>query len=164
MRAFYLIAALAIFAVSAARADDEVSTIKGTVAAVYDVISGPAGEARDWARFKSLFAEGARLITFNAESPSGMVVMTPQGYIDRAGANLEENGFFEQEIAWRTERFGNMAQVFSTYEGRRAMDDATPLLEGINSFQLVRLNGEWKVMTILWQSASDELPLPEMYR
>ena len=38
----------------------DVSSIDAIVAALYDVISGPAGEKRDWARFRSLFAPGER--------------------------------------------------------------------------------------------------------
>ena len=37
-------------------------SIDSVVRAVYSVISGPAG-TRDWARFRSLFADGARLIS-----------------------------------------------------------------------------------------------------
>ena len=39
----------------------DVESIDAIVAAVYDVISGDAGEARDWDRWRSLFAEGATL-------------------------------------------------------------------------------------------------------
>ena len=41
---------------------EDVASVDAIVAAVYDVISGPAGEARDWDRFRSLFLPGARLI------------------------------------------------------------------------------------------------------
>ena len=41
---------------------DDVASIDAIVAAVYDVISGPAGQKRDWDRMRSLFVPGARLI------------------------------------------------------------------------------------------------------
>ena len=40
----------------------DVGSIDSIVAAVYDVISGPAGKKRDWDRMRSLFIQGARLI------------------------------------------------------------------------------------------------------
>lgn len=40
----------------------DVGSKEAIVAAVYDVISGPVGEARDWDRFRSLFIPEARLI------------------------------------------------------------------------------------------------------
>ena len=43
------------------RAADSASS-EAIIAALYDVISGPAGQARDWDRFRGLFAIGARLL------------------------------------------------------------------------------------------------------
>jgi hypothetical protein len=40
----------------------DVATLDGIMKAVYDVISGDAGKARDWDRFRSLFQKDARLI------------------------------------------------------------------------------------------------------
>ena len=40
----------------------DVASVDAIIAALYDVISGPAGQARDWTRFRSLFVPGARLI------------------------------------------------------------------------------------------------------
>jgi hypothetical protein len=127
------------------------------VQAVYATISGPAGP-RDWARFRSLFAEGGRLIAVRATTS----VMTPDEYIQRASPNMEKNGFFETAVAQRIETFGNIAHVFSTYESRHAPGEK-PYARGINSFQLVRQDGAWKVMTILWDSERDDNPIPEKY-
>src|SRR5688572_26940736 len=38
----------------------DVATMDAIVAALYDVISGPAGQKRNWDRFRSLFVPGAR--------------------------------------------------------------------------------------------------------
>ncbi|HUI58252.1 MAG TPA: hypothetical protein VLY04_24935 [Bryobacteraceae bacterium] len=138
---------------------DSIDTI---TKAVYDVISGPAG-ARDWARFRSLFADGARLIAIRmtAGKPTP-AVMTVDDYAKNAGANFERNAFYEAEAARRVEAFGNIAHVFSTYESRRAPGEK-PFARGINSFQLVKDGGQWKVMTILWDSEREGSPIPEKY-
>jgi hypothetical protein len=137
-------------------------SIDTAVRAVYDVISGPAG-TRDWARFQSLFAEGARLIPIRVTpEDSGPVVMTPADYEKRAGANFEKNAFYESEVARRVETFGNIAHVFSTYESRRAPGEK-PFARGINSFQLVKTRTSWKIMTILWDSEREGNPLPAKY-
>jgi len=138
---------------------DSVDTI---VRAVYDVISGPAG-ARDWVRFRSLFADGARLIPVRS-TPDGPIpsVMTPEDYAKRAGSNFEKNAFYESEMSRRVETFGNIAHVFSTYESRRAPGEK-PFARGINSFQLVKDAKGWKVMTILWDSEREGNPIPDKY-
>src|SRR5687767_2657424 len=40
----------------------DVASVDAIVKALYDVISGPAGQARDWDRMRSLFHPDARLI------------------------------------------------------------------------------------------------------
>jgi len=51
-------------------AAEDVESANAIIAAVYDVISGPAGAERDWDRMRSLFLPGAQL-TPSFESPDG---------------------------------------------------------------------------------------------
>jgi hypothetical protein len=148
----------------AAKAED-VSSPDAILAALYDVISGPAGK-RDWDRFRSLFAPGARLIPTRRDPQSGEIrtlVLDPEGYISRSAPFLEKEGFFEKEIARRTERFGNILHAFSTYESRHAAGDPTPFARGINSIQLYSDGKRWWVVTIFWQAETPENPLPKQY-
>ncbi len=46
----------------------DVESIEAILHAVYDVISGDAGEPRDWDRMRSLFVPGARLIPTGSAS------------------------------------------------------------------------------------------------
>jgi hypothetical protein len=138
---------------------DSVDTM---VRAVYDVISGPAG-TRDWARFRLLFADGARMIPVR-NTPEGPTpaVITPEDYVTRAGATFEKSAFYESEVARRVETFGSIAHVFSTYESRHAPGEK-PFARGINSIQLVKIGKSWKVITILWDAEREGNPLPAKY-
>jgi len=157
MRRLAMILALA----AAARAADG-DSIDTIMRAVYDTISGPAG-TRDWVRFRSLFAEGARLIPIRV-TPQGPApaVMTVEDYVQRAGGSFEKTAFYESEVARRVETFGNIAHVFSTYESRHAPGEK-PFARGINSFQLVKDGQAWKVVTILWEAEREGNPIPEKY-
>ena len=142
----------------------DVATMDSIVAALYDVISGPPG-ARNWDRFRSLFVPGARLIPTDRR-PTGEVgsrVLTPEEYIQRAAPNMEKNGFFEREISRRTERFGSIAHLFSTYESRHAKDEEKPFARGINSIQLMNDGKRWWIVTVFWQGEDDKNPLPAEY-
>ncbi len=142
----------------------DVATMDSTIAALYDVISGPAGK-RDWDRFRSLFIPSARLIPTGAR-PTGEVgsrVLTVEDYVQRAGAAFEKQGFFEREVSRRLERFGNIAHIFSTYESRHAKDDPKPFQRGINSIQLMNDGKRWWVVTIFWQGEDEKNPLPAKY-
>ena len=145
----------------------DVASIDSIMKAVYDVISGDAGKARDWDRFRSLFVEGARLIPTTAKNKDtglvGVRVLSPEDYIKRAEPFLLKDGFHEREIARRVEQYGGIAHVFSTYESKHKMDDPKPFARGINSFQLTYDGKRWWVVTIFWQSETPELPIPKEF-
>lgn len=143
----------------------DAQSIDAILTATYDAISGAAGEKRDWDRFRSLFAEGATLsfVGRGQDGKLGRTVMTPDSYVERSGASLEANGFFEIEIHRQSERFGNIAHVFSTYESRRKESDPEPFARGINSFQLMFDGTRWYVVSIYWQAESALAPIPAEY-
>lgn len=125
------------------QASDDEFDIKATVLATYNVISGPAGR-RDWNRFKELFAPGARLIHKDK-------VMTPDEFQAESQKYFADHGFFERPVSTRVDIYGGMAHVWSAYESRNNSNDEKPFAKGMNSFQLVKREGRWQVMTILWQ-------------
>jgi pimeloyl-ACP methyl ester carboxylesterase len=143
----------------------DVATADAILGALYDVISGPAGQARDWDRFRGLFAPGGRLIPTGQrrDGQRVMTVQTPEDYINTSGPVLEERGFFEDEIARREERFGNVAHVWSTYEARWTRDDPEPFVRGINSIQLFHDGERWWVVTVMWDSERPDNPIPVQY-
>jgi hypothetical protein len=95
--------------------------------------------------------------------PATARVLDVDGYIERAGPVLERDGFFEREIARRTERFGHIAHVFSTYESRHNRADAAPFARGINSIQLLDDGERWWVVTVYWDAERPGNPIPPEY-
>jgi hypothetical protein len=140
----------------------DVESIDAIMRAVYDVISGPAGQPRDWDRFRSLMAPGARLIPTGAR-PDGLGILrvwTPEEYITTAGPQLERSGFFEREIGRKLERYGNVVHLMSAYDSKRALSDAAPFARGVNSFQLFFDGRRWWVVTIYWEAETPGNPIP----
>jgi hypothetical protein len=137
----------------------DVASVDAIMRAVYDVISGPAGQKRDWNRMRSLFTANARMMP---KGSRGLMSGGVEDYISSSGPMLEERGFIEREIARRTEQYGDIAHVFSTYEARQS-EGGPVILRGINSFQLVRHEGRWWVVSIMWQAESPQTPLPPGY-
>jgi hypothetical protein len=148
----------------AARPED-VSSVDAIMKAVYDVISGPAGQKRDWDRMRSLFIPGARLIpTGKAQDGKGMArVLTVEEYIQRSGPYLEKNGFFEREIGRVQEQYGNIVHLMSAYDSKNKLEDEKPFARGINSFQLFNDGSRWWVVTIYWQSETPEHSIPARF-
>lgn len=147
-----------------AAAAADVQSVDAILGALYDVISGDSGVARNWDRFRSLFAPGARLIPVGRRQAGafGASALTPEDYITRAGPALQR-GFHEREVARRTETFGRLLHAFSTYESRRRQADAVPFQRGINSIQLYHDGTRWWVMSVMWWAESPESPLPGRY-
>ena len=143
--------------------DADVATIDGLMAALYDVISGPQGQARDWNRMRSLFVPGARMMPVGGKSKDaiGIRLMTVNDYVASSGPLLMEKGFHEKELARRTEQFGNIAHVFSTYEATIDADKHT--MRGINTLQLMNDGKRWWIVSLMWQAESPDLPLPKQY-
>jgi hypothetical protein len=143
----------------------DVASVDSIIAAVYDTISGPAGKKRDWDRLRSLFVPGARLVPTGPRPAGGYGsrVLTVDEYIERAGGFFDKEGFYERELARRTEQFGQIAHAFSTYDSKHAPEEAKPFARGINSIQLMNDGKRWWIVTIFWQGEDEKAPLPEKY-
>jgi hypothetical protein len=143
----------------------DVSSPDAILAATYDVISGPAGQKRDWDRFRSLFLPGAIFAAVSKGKDGALraQVITPEQYVGFADTYFDKNGFFEREASRHADRFGDIMQIFSTYESRHEAKDPAPFVRGINSFQLFNDGKRWWVVTIYWEEESPDLPLPKEF-
>ena len=144
---------------------NDVATPDAVVAALYDVISGPAGKARDWARLRTLFAPQAKMVAVGNRPDGSMpaAVMTVDDYIARVTKPFNDAGFYESELARTSEAFGPIVHVFSTYESRHAPGDVKPFQRGINSIQLTFDGSRWWIASLLWRAETAQQPLPAKY-
>jgi hypothetical protein len=139
---------------------EDVESIAGIVKAIYEVISGPAG-ARDWDRERTLMHPGVRLMP-TRRGPDGsptVEILDTEGFIASRTPFFAANDFYEVETGQRVERFGDIAQVWSAYEGRRAPEGEV-LFRGVNSIQLFHDGDRWWVMSVLWDNEREGNPLP----
>tara|TARA_R110000868_G_scaffold166824_1_gene401012 strand:+ start:2075 stop:2626 length:552 start_codon:yes stop_codon:yes gene_type:complete len=144
---------------------EKVKTLDSTIETLYAVISGEKGEARDWKLFKYLFKPEAKLIPTGKNNEGEFMVryMKPDDYVKDSGKWLVENGFFEKEIYRKTDGFGNIAQVFSTYESFKSKADEKPFMRGINSIQLLYDGQRWWVINIFWTQETEYNIIPKAY-
>lgn len=151
--------------VSAEQRAKDVESIDNIVTALYASISGEAGEARDWARFRNLMLPDARLIPTgrNQEGKNVYQVLSPEEFIERANDNFVQNGFYEYEVNRDEQHYGRVVHAFSTYASKRSEMDAEPFNKGINSIQFFYDGDRWWVVTIYWAQASNFNPIPDEY-
>jgi hypothetical protein len=140
----------------------DVASVDAILAALYASISGPAGAERDWPRFRTLMAPGARLMPTGrtAQGERRMRVWTAEEYITAASPGLMRNGFYEREIGRTMERYGNIVHVMSAYDSKNKLEDPAPFQRGINSIQLWNDGTRWWIVSIFWEAETPANPIP----
>lgn len=145
--------------VPAARPSD-VQSIDAIMVAIYAAISGPAGH-RDWSRLRSLLLPAARLTASFVDEKGHSTVRqwNVDQFIAEADPTFVANPFYEGALVNRVQRYGNMAQVFTSYASRSA-PNGKPFQKGVNSMQLLYDGKRWWVVSILWDIERPGNPLP----
>ena len=158
-----LLLCAAVWAQATQPRSQDVATIDGVIAAYYEVVSGPAGQPRDWARDRTLYIPGMKFVAMSEKEGKPVAeVMTHDEYIQRVNDWLVKNGFFEKEIHRETRRFGNIAQVWSTYESRQTPGGPV-IARGINSLELYWDGVRWWVASAVWDDERQDNPIPKQY-
>ena len=141
----------------------DVETIDGIIKAYYDVISGPAGQARNWERDKSLHHPSALISVTGKDknNKSFIIVQSLPEYHKSFG--VPKAGFWEYEIKRETQTFGNITHVWTTYETTQEKDG--PVTErGINSIQLYHDGNRWWILSWMFDGERADNPIPKKYQ
>jgi hypothetical protein len=138
--------------------DADTRSLDALIDALYASMSFGVGAAPDYVRFAALFAPSAVVMPPNDDGLE-LAAMDLERFVASSRAALAaaedlEGGLSERELHRRTERFGALAQVFSSYETR--LGDGQPLGRGVNALQLVRTALGWRIVSLAWD---DESPL-----
>lgn len=154
-----LAASTAAIVIAPAQANDR-ADVEATVQAVYDVISGPVGQARDFDAMRELYLPGAAMgaVSPGEDGQGRGRVITLDDYIERSGPWLVENGFTERPTRTETTIYGELAYVRSAYEGVSGVTGEV-FVTGVNFITLFKIEGEWKIASILWRSADEDWPV-----
>jgi peptide subunit release factor RF-3 len=134
--------------------ESDVSTVDSLLHALYNVLSGPAGQPRDWDRYRTLFMDGARLLVVVAVAGEKPHVrqLSLDDYIRRVEPIFAVENFWERETSRQTEIVGRVAHVLSRYESLRDPNGA-PFEHGANSMQLFYDDSRWWVVSIMWNTS-----------
>lgn len=138
----------------------DVATIDGIIKAYYEVVSADEGVPRDTARDRSLHHPDARAIITGKDASGKSFInnMTLAEY--HQIAEREGNPpFYEEEIHRETQRFGNVAHVWSTYAWRTSPDGPIGG-RGINSIQLYHDGTRWWITAWIFDSEREDNPIP----
>jgi hypothetical protein len=145
---------------------ESLSTVNSIMHSLYDVISGPAGQDRDWKAFRNLFAEDARMYIAVPDKEQGSVLksITPEEYIERNQTRFADIGFNERELYRIANSYGAGTQVFSTYESHFVNKNGEEeITKGINNVQLYFDGERYFIVSIFWDANAKNIQVPERY-
>ncbi|GAA4867633.1 hypothetical protein [Luteimonas vadosa] len=139
----------------------DVQDIGRMVRAVYACISGPAGAARDWDRFRYLHHPRASSLR-TVVGPDGVTraaVFDVESYIADVSPFFAANDFHEIEVEQQVRRFGQVAHAWSRYEARPSPGSGELLKRGANSIQVCHEQGRWWIFSTIWDNERPGLPV-----
>jgi hypothetical protein len=124
--------------------------LDGLMHRFYEVISFEDGGEPDWESMRGLFSARARITRV---TPEAIDYMSVEDFRNMAEEMLEVGAFtsfHERELGRSVQRFGHVMHVASAYE-TKISPEATDFIErGINSLQLLKEGGEWKILSLCW--------------
>lgn len=150
--------------------DADGSSVDAIVAALYASVSHGEDGQPNFDRMRAIFLQVGMLVPPKDPRSELFTVLDVDGFEERVRKSIaagkqkgDPTSFFEREAARKTDCFGNVCQVFSTYESRRAPSDEKPFVRGINSIQLVNDGRRWWIASVIWDTEKPDRPIPPQY-
>jgi|TARA_R100001244_G_scaffold6593_34_gene8423 hypothetical protein len=144
------------------------ATIDEVMDTLYDCISGPPG-GQDWERDREIYHPRALITrTRIVDGEPFAFTFSYDEFVEATIPLLEGRSFYEIEIGRKTDIFGQIAHVFSSYEARETPDHPEIQFRGVNMVHLWnegmgddgKPNGRWWIMAIIWDNEREGLDLP----
>lgn len=139
---------------------DDRRVIEAMIREDYAMLSGPPGP-RAYDAVKHHYHPTARMVRTGVDDKGApfVKVMT----VDEHHADVDEKfaavAFLEEELDHQCEVFGNIARVRSVYRSVYGAGPGAREGRGVNFYNLVRVNGRWKIMSIVWDNERPGLSL-----
>jgi hypothetical protein len=135
--------------------------LEDLIKALDEAVSGPADKDRTCLR--QVLYPNARLspVTKTREGGFGPHVLSVDEWI-QAVAKRGKVGLYEKQIKVKSDTYGHIAQLWSTYE-IRGTPEGKAELRGINSIQASYDGTRWRVLDILWEAETPSEKIPEKY-
>jgi len=124
--------------------------LDSVIAAMYKTVCFESGERPDWSRQEEMFAPGARLVRVHDGGVFEFDLDSYRADFERMIDSGELTAFWEAELWRETRLFGDVAHVLSAYDSRRGRGGEF-LGRGVNSIQLFRRDGQWRISAMIWR-------------
>ena len=137
-------------------------SVRDMIREIYAILSGPPGP-RPYQTVKRHYDPRATLVRTGVDDAGRAfaTVMSVDEHHADVDQKLADIAFLEEEIAHECEIFGNIARVRSVYRSVYGSESAAIENRGVNFFNLVKRDGVWKIMSIVWDNERPGLKLDD---
>ena len=138
-------------------------TPESIITEIYQLVTFPPDTTPDWEKVKSLFIDDAVIVL--RTSSTKMNVMNKEGFVDLfirdiQKFNMEKTGFQEKILQKKMTIIGDVAHCFVLYE-TSVPNSSNPPQRGVDSFQLMKRNGRWWIVSVINEIPRPGVPIPE---
>lgn len=143
--------------------DEKAFSAEEVVDKLYELVTFNAGTTPDWEKVKSLFIDDAVIVlrTSWAETSILSVDDFVADFVEFIESrNVKETGFSETIIKKESMIFGDIATFLVLYEAYIPGSER-PAQKGVDSFSLIKKDGEWKIISILNEIPTEKNPIPD---
>ncbi len=142
--------------------DSTASSPERVIRELYRLVTIEKGSTGDWDSVRALFIEEAVIVLRTGRTTTS--VFSLDGFVEDfvrfiESYNIVETGFTETILAMKPWVYGDMAHVLVLYEAAIPGTEH-PSNKGIDSFLLIRKEGEWKVAAITNEVPTPDNPIP----
>ncbi len=143
------------------------NTPSAVVTRLYDLVTFGPGTTPDWDEVRALFVEEAVIVLRTGRDE--MSVFSLEGFVDDfvrfiEQAGVRETGFTERVLDLREITYGDIAHVLVRFDSHVPGSGRDPQ-EGIDSFELIRRDGRWQIVSIVNERPTADRPIPdELFR
>ncbi len=139
----------------------DVASLDDVISTTYTAISGPPG-GQDWEAWRTLFHPAGRLVRTRADEAGRPIAFPfPVEEFEANGRNiLADISIYEVEKRREVIRFGNIAQVFSSYDIFSDAKHDRFVKSGLNMIQLYHDGQRWWIMHALWDEGRAGVTIP----
>jgi hypothetical protein len=116
----------------------------------YEVISFEEGGEPDWSTMGKLFSPHARITRITPEGTDYLDLGSFRSFAEEMLELGAYTSFYEVELARRVDQFGKVLHVASAYETKTSRTASHFIERGVNSLQLIREEGGWKILSLCW--------------
>ncbi len=130
---------------------------------LYDLVTFEANNTPDWEEVKSLFVEEATVVL--RVSRTAHKIFSRQAFVDDFQnfidqSKVDQTGFVEKIVSLKIMEMGNIAHGWVVYEAS-IPGSPRPPQQGVDSFQLLKKDGQWLIVSIVNEIPTAEKPVPE---